>query len=155
MTNRLTESGNPRFRKTVSSLALGLFAWLFPSPTGWSSPETVPHVRQARGGVKQGRHMAIVKCPIWGTPADVEKLDGRDGCVVDSPRAGGRYFVVRTAIPKLEDCDDRLKAVSHHGWLNNGVWALCSQKLTAERSRKRNKESLWDSPSVRRAYSYI
>ena len=29
---------------------------------------------------------------------------------MDSPRAGGRYFVVGTAIPKLEDCDDRSKA---------------------------------------------
>ena len=54
--------------------------------------------------------MAIDKCPIWGTPAVVEKRDGQDGCMVDSPRAGGKYFVVGTVKPKLEDCDDRLKA---------------------------------------------
>ena len=49
-------------------------------------------------------------CPIWGTPAVEKPNDGRDGQLVDSPRAGGDYFISGTAVPILENCDERTKA---------------------------------------------
>ncbi len=47
--------------------------------------------------------------PIWGTAAKVTQDDARDGKRVDSPRAGGRYFVTGTAESVLETCCDRAK----------------------------------------------
>ena len=47
-------------------------------------------------------------CPIWGTQANVIQDDG-DGKLVDSPRAGGRYFVTGTAESVLLGCSDREK----------------------------------------------
>ena len=48
-------------------------------------------------------------CLIWDTPAtDVSALD-EDGRRMDSPRAGGRYFVSGTAKPRLERCDVGVK----------------------------------------------
>ncbi len=46
-------------------------------------------------------------CPIWGTPATLalEKY----GRYVDSPRAGGRYFISGLAEVVLGNCDDRVK----------------------------------------------
>ena len=49
-------------------------------------------------------------CPIWATPAFAEKRDGRDGWYVDSPRAGGRYFMVGSAERDLENCDENFRA---------------------------------------------
>lgn len=37
------------------------------------------------------------KCPIWNSTAQIEDPDGRDGTVVNSARAGGRYFITGTA----------------------------------------------------------
>lgn len=49
-------------------------------------------------------------CPIWGTPATF-RATSRDGLDVDSPRAGGRYFISRTAQVTLSRRgDDALKA---------------------------------------------
>ena len=53
--------------------------------------------------------MTIVKCPIWGTPA-FERPSHGDGRFIDSPRAGGKYFVAGTAAAMLESCDDLVKA---------------------------------------------
>ena len=53
-----------------------------------------------------------VKCPIWGTPA--ASLSGygmRDGVAVDSPRAGGRYFISRTAEVNLRTSSDRTRVM--------------------------------------------
>ena len=47
-------------------------------------------------------------CAIWGTPA-TEVATDKDGRSIDSPRAGGMYFISGTAVPVLEDCDDRVK----------------------------------------------
>jgi len=48
-------------------------------------------------------------CLIWNTPAtDISALD-EDGRRMDSPRAGGRYFVSGTAKPRLERCDVGVK----------------------------------------------
>ncbi|WP_404405714.1 hypothetical protein [Pelagibacterium halotolerans] len=49
------------------------------------------------------------KCPIWGTSADTQ-TSGRDGVNVDSPRAGGRYFISRTAEVNMGRTDDATKA---------------------------------------------
>ena len=49
-------------------------------------------------------------CPIWGTAASVEPMSGRDGIYVDSPRAGGKYFISRRARRNLENQDERFKA---------------------------------------------
>ena len=50
------------------------------------------------------------RCAIWDTPAVGDGNTGRDGTLVDSPRAGGRYFVSGTAVAILEHVDDRQKA---------------------------------------------
>lgn len=47
-------------------------------------------------------------CQIWRTPASLSR-EG-DGYCVDSPRAGGEYFISRTARDMLEKYDERTKA---------------------------------------------
>ena len=57
------------------------------------------------------KHMSDdVACPIWGTPATEYSTHGRDGRDVDSPRAGGRYFISRTVAAILKCRDASLKA---------------------------------------------
>lgn len=47
-------------------------------------------------------------CPIWGTVAYIESMSGRDGIFVDSPRAGGKYFISRRAQIILNNKEDEL-----------------------------------------------
>ena len=57
--------------------------------------------------ISDGKHMADTICPIWGTPATT--LDGyqnRDGEAVHSERAGGSYFISRTAKAVLAGLSD-------------------------------------------------
>jgi len=56
------------------------------------------------------------KCPIWGTPCEIESLSPKeDVWYVDSPRAGGRYRITGSAKPILEgkiesgECTDQEK----------------------------------------------
>lgn len=49
-------------------------------------------------------------CPIWNTPASEESAHDRDGKLMDSPRAGGRYFITRSAIRCLPRANARVKA---------------------------------------------
>ena len=49
-------------------------------------------------------------CPIWSTTASIEKIKTGDGETVDSPRAGGKYFISRRAKIALKNRDVRLKA---------------------------------------------
>jgi len=49
------------------------------------------------------------KCPIWGTSAETQP-SRRDGVNVDSPRAGGRYFISGTAEVNMRRTDDGTKA---------------------------------------------
>lgn len=49
------------------------------------------------------------ECPIWGTPATRDPKNG-DGVTCDSLRAGGRYFISRTAISELKHWTDEDKA---------------------------------------------
>ncbi len=50
------------------------------------------------------------RCPIWGTPAVENYSNGRDGVYVDSRRAGGRYFIARTANSCMARADERVRA---------------------------------------------
>ena len=54
--------------------------------------------------------MKYSPCPIWNIAASEESEVGRDGRLIDSPRAGGRYFIARTAIAGLTQLDERGKA---------------------------------------------
>lgn len=48
-------------------------------------------------------------CPIWGTPAEFYPTR-RDGDDVDSPRAGGRHFISRTAMVNVRQEDEITKS---------------------------------------------
>jgi len=50
-------------------------------------------------------------CLIWGTPAKVSDPHGREGIAVDSPRAGGEYFISGTAQAMVKSRGDREKAL--------------------------------------------
>ena len=49
------------------------------------------------------------RCEIWGTPSVGNGNTERSGTLVDSPRAGGKYFVTRRGKITLQGLDDRLK----------------------------------------------
>ena len=56
------------------------------------------------------------ECPIWGTPSAISGVDDSFDLLVDSPRAGGKYFVddiAQNELPTLSD-RDRVKLTS---WL--------------------------------------
>ena len=53
--------------------------------------------------------MTNTTCRIWGTPASEPPSFG-GGHFMDSPRAGGKYFVSGTTVKMLESCDDLVKA---------------------------------------------
>ena len=46
-------------------------------------------------------------CPIWNITAPEESAGDCDGKLMNSPRAGGRYFIARTAIAGLTQLDER------------------------------------------------
>lgn len=50
------------------------------------------------------------QCPIWGTAAERSRDGARDGVNVDSPRAGGKYFISGTAKALLPSRNDSVKA---------------------------------------------
>ncbi|MDE0385733.1 MAG: hypothetical protein OXI22_17755 [Defluviicoccus sp.] len=50
------------------------------------------------------------RCPIWGTPATEMRPPGIDGRWIDSPRAGGRYFITGSAETIVKNRDTSLKA---------------------------------------------
>lgn len=49
-------------------------------------------------------------CPIWGTPLHGQSQKSRDGKHVDSPRAGGQYFITGTAQATLGNKNESEKA---------------------------------------------
>ena len=61
-------------------------------------------------------------CPIWGTTAVVESTGPRDGKYVDSPRAGGRYFISSGAETTLKHKQDELERTGSikDGWDHAG-----------------------------------
>ena len=50
------------------------------------------------------------RCAVWSTVATDESEPGRDGISLNSSRAGGRYFISRTAAAMLVSRDERVKA---------------------------------------------
>ena len=50
------------------------------------------------------------RCAIWNTVATDESESGRDGMSLNSPRAGGRYFISRTAAVMVASHDESVKA---------------------------------------------
>ena len=54
--------------------------------------------------------MKYSPCPIWNIAAFGKSEVDRDGRLIDSYRAGGRYFIARTAIAGLTQLDERGKA---------------------------------------------
>lgn len=50
-------------------------------------------------------------CPIWGTTATPIDAGGRDGIAIDSPRAGGEFFISGTANAMLANLNDKRKAL--------------------------------------------
>ncbi len=81
-----------------------------------------------------------INCPIWGTKATEHDADGEDGRRIDSPRAGGCYFISAEAEEKLRGCDTSVKA-RLTTWLNDQRrWGVDCPKVDAGRlddSRKR------------------
>ena len=56
--------------------------------------------------------MFKAECPIWKTPATKYPNPGWDGEMFDSPRAGGKYFISRTALKipkKFNDNNERAR----------------------------------------------
>jgi hypothetical protein len=60
--------------------------------------------------------MASTTCPIWGTAATPIDVGRRDGIAVDSSRAGGEFFISRSANALLANLDDKRKALLTY-WL--------------------------------------
>jgi len=50
------------------------------------------------------------RCTVWNTVASDQSGRGRDEFLLDSPRAGGSYFISRTAAAMLGSRDERVKA---------------------------------------------
>jgi hypothetical protein len=62
----------------------------------------------------------MITCPIWGTPAiELPEYINRDGSGYDSPRAGGRYFLTRTAHAMVQALDDDSKVRLTHEIVSN------------------------------------
>ncbi len=64
---------------------------------------------------------AKVRCPIWGTPAEIISGSTGDGLYIYSSRAAGNYFITMRAQAVLEYRDDRLKA-KLTSWLIEQRW---------------------------------
>lgn len=62
-------------------------------------------------------------CPLWGTPAAIlEEYRNRDGRGVDSPRAGGRFFISSSAEINLKSADEIMRVkLSHEIVDHNGL----------------------------------
>ena len=70
--------------------------------------------------------MEIKSCPIWQTPAkDISDEPGRDGFKIDSPRAGGQYFVARSDIASLGNLDVPTKVMLTFGLVTDRLSAFC------------------------------
>lgn len=90
--------------------------------------------------------MADTSCPIWQTPAKAFPTT-RDGQKVDSPRAGGRYFVSGTAEAMLNSWDEP-KKVLLTSWLVEqrrlGVSCPEISSATLDEAAKRRPPSVHD-----------
>lgn len=84
-------------------------------------------------------------CPIWGTPTRPTTIFNGDGQNVDSPRAGGKYFVDGRAALIVNDLNDREKA-------RLTTWLIKQRRLGVERpkiwSYENDIESITQGPDL-------
>jgi hypothetical protein len=74
---------------------------------------------------------AEVLCPIWGTPAArLGEYQDRDGIGVDSPRAGGRYFISRSAQMQLQSADDATRVKVTHEIVDHNMLSSTPEIMT-------------------------
>lgn len=72
-----------------------------------------------------------IACPIWGTPSELlDDYRGRDGVGVDSPRAGGRYFISRSAEVNLRGMDDLTRVKLTHEIVDHNMLASIPEIMT-------------------------
>ena len=84
-------------------------------------------------------------CSIWGTPASLIPTTDRDEELINSPRAGGKYFITRTAIACLRSSfspNERIRA-RLTTWLvdqrqSGNEYPAISTKEIEEAEQKRN-----------------
>jgi hypothetical protein len=66
--------------------------------------------------------MSEVVCKIWGTPAtSIPGYERNDGDAMDSPRAGGRYFISRTAAVNSWNLSESQKIALTHEIVDNAA----------------------------------
>lgn len=74
---------------------------------------------------------ANVPCPIWGTPAvSLDEYRDRDGIGVDSPRAGGRFFISRSAEINLRGADDAMRVKVTHEIVEHNMLSSIPEIMT-------------------------
>ena len=86
--------------------------------------------------------MTNATCSIWGTPAFEYPSHGGGGHLMDSPRAGGKYFVSGTAAAVLESRDDLVKA-------RLTSWLVEQRRLGIERPGNLQHDGLGSGPKER------
>jgi hypothetical protein len=73
----------------------------------------------------------MVRCPIWGTPAyPLAGYSDRDGVGVSSPRAGGKYFISRSAQVNLGSFQSDLKVKLTHEIVDHNLLGSIPEILT-------------------------
>ena len=95
-----------RFDSEIGATSITYVCHTRPTPV---EPAVVPIIENRIEEAHRALEAGAVKCPIWNTPALEEPTD-RDGRLVDSSRAGGKYFIAGTAEAVLESHDDHVKA---------------------------------------------
>ncbi len=70
-------------------------------------------------------------CAIWGTPASKKLENGLNGHLIDSLRAGGRYFISGTALEDLKECADS-KGYNEHFQARLTSWLVEQRRLGIE-----------------------
>ena len=70
-------------------------------------------------------------CPIWGTPAvSLDGYQNRDGIGVESPRAGGRYLISRSAELNLRGANDSMRIKITHEIVDHNMLGSTPEILT-------------------------
>ena len=73
----------------------------------------------------------FTNCPIWNTEASVlEEYRGRDGVGVDSPRAGGRYFISGSAASMLRGAEDEIRVKVTHEIVGHNILSSTPEIMT-------------------------
>jgi len=73
-----------------------------------------------------------VPCPIWGTPAILlDEYPNRDGVGINSPRAGGRYFISRSAEIALRNADELTRIKVTHEIVDHNALSSTPEVLTS------------------------